>query len=63
MGTHTYAILKLSRAAYDEIAEKLRAASYDHAFDGELIDMHGLAVSPEDPPLADSNEEKTNPDR
>lgn len=45
MGTHTYVRLPLSRAAYDEIAAKLRAADYDHAFGGDgEIDMHGLAV-------------------
>ena len=42
--THTYATLEISKAAYDEIAEKLRAAEYDHAFDGGLIDMHGIAL-------------------
>ncbi len=50
--THTFVELELSKAAYDEIARKLRAAGYDMAFgkDG-LIDMHGLAVSiePENP--------------
>ena len=46
--THTYVVLELSPAAYDEIAGKLRAAAYDHAFgdDGE-IDMHGIAVKRE----------------
>lgn len=43
--THTYVTLELSDAAYDEIARKLREASYDHAFNAEgEIDMHGLAV-------------------
>lgn len=47
--TYTYAILDLSPAAYDEIAAKLRAAAYDHAFHdqpdhGTVIDMHGIAV-------------------
>lgn len=43
--THTYAMLEVSRAAYDEIAAKLREAGYDHAFRPEgcrmAIDMHG----------------------
>lgn len=50
--THTYAELELSQAAYDEIAGKLRAAGYDHAFmTGEdangppAIDMHGIGVT------------------
>jgi len=42
--THTYALLELSKTAYDEIAAKLRAAGYDHAFIDGAIDMHGLAV-------------------
>jgi hypothetical protein len=44
--THTFAELEVTRATYDEIARKLRAAGYDHAFgtDG-LIDMHGIAIS------------------
>lgn len=44
--THTYAELELSTAAYDEIAAKLRAADYDHAFmDDGTIDMHGIGVT------------------
>lgn len=44
--TYTYVIMELSPAAYDEIAQKMREAGYDHVFneDGE-IDMHGIAVS------------------
>lgn len=43
--THTYALLRVSAVAYDEVAAKLRAADYDHCFgrDGE-IDMQGLAL-------------------
>jgi hypothetical protein len=44
--THTYAILELSREAFDEIAAKLRAAGYDQAFHGDVIYMHGIAVGP-----------------
>jgi hypothetical protein len=47
--THTYAILEISRAAYDEIRAKLEAASYQHTFiqkqSREVIDMHGIAVA------------------
>lgn len=54
--TRTYAILKLSEAAYAEIREKLKNAGYDHAFhidDGiEVIDMHGIAVSGVDAKVA-----------
>jgi hypothetical protein len=43
--THTYALLDVSPAAYDEIAAKLREAGYDHAFGDEgEIDMHGIAL-------------------
>lgn len=42
--THTYALLDLSQAAYDEIASRLKIAGYDHAFVD--IDMHGIAVVP-----------------
>jgi hypothetical protein len=43
--THIYALLPISPAAYEEISQKLRAAGYAEAFDGDgVIDMHGLAV-------------------
>jgi hypothetical protein len=44
--THTYVTMELSAPAYDEIAERMRAAEYDHAFGrGGEIDMHGIAVA------------------
>jgi hypothetical protein len=42
--THTYAVLEISSAVYNEIASKLRDAGYDHVFDGAVIDMHGIAL-------------------
>jgi hypothetical protein len=46
---HTYAILNISREAYEEIKTKLEAADYGHAFhkqDGRIvIDMHGIALA------------------
>lgn len=49
--TYTYAILEISKAAYNEIAEKLKEAGYSQSFherDGEVvIDMHGIAVKSE----------------
>jgi len=47
MGTHTYAVLAVSKEAYDEIRKKLLQAGYEHAInrDGE-IDMHGIALLP-----------------
>lgn len=52
--TYTYAILQVSKAAYDEIKAKLQAAGYDQAVhedpDGReaVIDMHGIALQAED---------------
>ena len=50
--THTYAILDVSQATYDEIADKLRDAGYREAFieqrDGRVaINMHGIAIAAE----------------
>ena len=47
--THTYAILDVSAVTFQEIASKLEAAGYHHAFkaepDGSLvIDLHGVAI-------------------
>ena len=54
--TRTFAVLKVSREAYEECARRLREAGHDRVFlDGgldyqQVIDMHGiaLAVRPED---------------
>lgn len=49
--THTYAILKVSHATYEEIRAKLEAAGYQDQFhddrdgDGIVIDMHGIALA------------------
>jgi hypothetical protein len=43
--TYTYAELEVSAAAYDEIAGKLRAADYGHAFHDGTIDMHGIGLT------------------
>lgn len=46
--THTYALLEVSPETYQEIADKLKEAGYDHAFiedDGKIvIDMHGIGL-------------------
>ena len=46
--THTYAILHISAAAFEEIKSKLEAAGYQDQFiqeDGAIvIDMHGIAL-------------------
>lgn len=43
--TRTLAELEVSAAAYDEIANALRAAGYDHAFVGGVIDMTGICIT------------------
>lgn len=46
--THTYAVLDVPRTVYGAVRALLVRAGYDHAFhaepDGELIDMHGIAL-------------------
>lgn len=50
--TYTFVTLDISKAAYDEIHQKLEAAQYQHTFtkDGQrdVIDMHGIALAIED---------------
>jgi hypothetical protein len=47
--THTYAILELSKDAFDEIRSKLITAGYEDQFNEQdgpsVIDMHGIAVT------------------
>lgn len=43
----TYAVLAISKAAFDEISARLLAAGYTHVFDGCKIDMHGIALEQE----------------
>lgn len=43
--SRTAAVLRVSRAAFDEIVNGLRAAGYDHAIDwgdGTRVDMDGI---------------------
>lgn len=46
--THTYAVLEVPRAVYAAVRALLERAEYQHAFDedkdGEVIDMHGIAL-------------------
>lgn len=46
--THTYVVLEVSDAAYEEIAKKLEEAGYSHVFHGEgekcVMDMHDIAI-------------------
>lgn len=47
--THTLATLEVSASSYEEIAAKLRAADYGHAFEddqpGAMIDMSGIGLT------------------
>ena len=50
--SRTYVLMQVSPATYNEIAQKLRDAGYDHALhldDGHgnatALDMHGIALS------------------
>jgi len=56
MTTHTYAILDVPRAVYAAVRALLDRASYQHAFhkdkDGEVIDMHGIALRSKDGPTS-----------
>jgi hypothetical protein len=42
--THTVALLEVSKETWSEIAKRLRAAGYDHAFIGDVIDMTGIGL-------------------
>ena len=46
--TRTYALMPVSRAAFEEIKASLVGAGYEHAIDGDRLDMHGIAVTPEE---------------
>lgn len=47
--THTYALLPISRVAYEEVRDALRGiGGYDHALLDGCIDMHGLGLEPKD---------------
>lgn len=50
--SHTYAVLEVSKATFDEVRQKLKEAGYEHAFHedlfhDEVIDMHGIALQKE----------------
>lgn len=46
--THSFVIMQISQAAYDEIKATFLAAGYDDVFiadrNGEIADMHGIGV-------------------
>jgi hypothetical protein len=49
--TRSYVILRVSRQPYDEVRAALESYGYQHAFknrfDGEIIDMHEIALQVE----------------
>lgn len=52
--THTYAILYVSKATFEEIRKKLELAGYNEQFHigphgGIEIDMHGITLSRKEP--------------
>lgn len=51
MSTHTYAVMKVSSATFEEIASKLKEAGYSQAFlkEGQVLNMHGIALEKADP--------------
>jgi hypothetical protein len=58
--THTYALLEVTAAAYDEIASKLRGCGYGSSINDQgEIDMHGIALVCAHAPT--STQEKTMP--
>lgn len=47
--THTFAKLAISEIAFEEIKGRLKKAGYSDQFvDEQTIDMHGIALVPED---------------
>lgn len=47
--SRTFAVLEVSPSTYEEVAAKLKAAGYDHAFVDGDVDMHGIALRPDAP--------------
>ncbi len=54
--TYTYAVLDVPRAVYAAVRALLEAADYGYAFhareDGEVIDMHGIALRAREGPAS-----------
>lgn len=48
--THTYAVLDVSRATFDDVKRRLTDAGYEHTFHDDVIDMHGIALRAVDTP-------------
>jgi hypothetical protein len=63
--THTFAVLEVSQAAYDEIAAKLKAADYGYCFLGSdgvpVIDMGGIALQAEAPAVMSVTDQPAKP--
>lgn len=60
--THTFVVLELSQASYNEIWHTLEAADYKHAIHADgTIDMHGLAVVAKESPMLPPTPEQLAP--
>ncbi len=45
--SRTYALLDVPQEFFDFVKERMEEAGYEHAIDGDVIDMHGIALTPE----------------
>lgn len=43
--THTFALMEVSPATYNEVMAKLKAAGYDDTMVNDALDMHGIALT------------------
>jgi hypothetical protein len=64
--TRTFSILKISKSAYEEIKQLLKATGiYDHAIleagEHSVIDMHGIAIQAQDLDTQEEKEMETQP--
>lgn len=56
--TRTYTLLVVSRETYEEIRDALETARYFHAFDGDVIDMNGIAITTKEENTEEKNEKE-----
>ncbi len=45
-GTRTYALLEVPQELFDLVKGRMIDAGYEHAINGDEIDMHGIALTP-----------------
>lgn len=46
--SHSYALMPIPKAVFDDVRGRLKEAGYDHAIhdEGKTLDMHGVALIP-----------------